>query len=214
MPGAPNRPPETGEPAPAPAVPEDVHSRKIVRRLAPDRIVLSLELWKGAPGVDLIAPYDKAETLYLAGDLAGADSALDLLSVRLAEPRWPSLPAPWRDLRVSIPAPQPPQWDPEFSLSPAEKETKKLRREADKNLALLTAALDWLGKRSIAVDDLRPEIVQAQEALAGQGPAEPFWAIVDRTWTTIRERTPSPPRAAPRAPPPPQPASVESVEEA
>ncbi|MGB6441915.1 MAG: hypothetical protein WBF81_01285, partial [Thermoplasmata archaeon] len=49
MPGAPNRPPETAPAPPPPAPATDPPDRKVLRRLAPARIALLLDQWKGAP---------------------------------------------------------------------------------------------------------------------------------------------------------------------
>ncbi|MGA8536079.1 MAG: hypothetical protein WB789_01645, partial [Thermoplasmata archaeon] len=87
--------------------------RRALRRLAPSRVALRLDQWKGAPSPDLLTPFEKAEAAYTAGDYTAALQALDQLSIRFAEPRWPTLPEPFRRLRVPIPAPMPPHWDPE-----------------------------------------------------------------------------------------------------
>src|SRR5215472_9228081 len=130
MPGAPNRPPEVEKPAEPPAPPADEAAHKVLRRLAPMRVILHLDLWKGAPSPELVTPLENAETNFGTGDHATASGHLDTLAVRLAEPRWPTLPEPWRGLRASIPAPTPPHWNPDNALAPAEREALKLRREA------------------------------------------------------------------------------------
>ena len=197
MPGAPNRPPETAAPAPAPA-PVDPALRA-VRRLVPSRIALPLDLWKGAPSSELLDPLEKAERLLAAGDAAGALGALDQLSIRFHEPRWPSLPKPFRDLRVAIPFPQPPQWDPENALPPAEKEARRQRRDAELQGDLVEASVAFAQRRGIAVDDLTAGVAAAKTALASPGVPPEFWTAVDAIWAALRERVPAP-RAAARAP--------------
>src|SRR5579859_2543952 len=130
MPGAPNRPPEIDKP-PAAEPPKDEVARRLLRRLGPMRVALQLDLWKGAPSPELVAPLEHAESNFASGDLVTASGHLDQLAVRFAEPRWPTLPAPFRGLRVHIPAPQPPQWDPEHALPATEKEGRRLQREAE-----------------------------------------------------------------------------------
>lgn len=207
MPGAPNRPPEI-EPSPPPAPAQDVAPRRrVVRRLAPARVALQLPLWKGAPSRELVQPLERAEAQLEAGDLAGADSALDQLAVRFAEPRWPTLPEPFRGLRVGIPAPQPPHWDPEFKLSQAEKEASRLRRHAELQLALARATADWAKGRGLELDVPAEAIDGCRAALDADGPGERFWAPIDALWDRVRERVPMPsatrppPAAAPADPP-------------
>jgi hypothetical protein len=205
MPGAPNRPPDTSPaPAPAPPVPEDPKLR-VVRRLAPARVALSLDVWKGAPNSDILSPLEKAEALYLSGDFANADGELDKLSVRFAEPRWPSLPVPFKELRVAIPAPMPPNWNPEFSLPPEEKEARKRHRFAELQLALAAACVDWMGLKGLPVDDLSPHIPAARAALPPSGVPPEFWAELDPVWNAVRERVPMPKGPPGRAAPPPAP---------
>ncbi len=199
MPGAPNRPPESA-PAPAPP-PVDELERKVLRRLGPSRIALKLDLWKGAPSKDLLEPYGRAEALFASGDHRGADSALDQLSVRFAEPRWPTMPEPFRRLRVSIPAPMPPHYDPENALPAAEREAKKLRRDAELQLALAKASVEWARAHGMPVDDLEPRVRAAAEALAGAGPSDGFWGEIDPCWTGLRERVPAPTTVPPAARP-------------
>ncbi|MCL5983285.1 MAG: hypothetical protein M1606_01300, partial [Candidatus Thermoplasmatota archaeon] len=103
MPGAPNRPPEMAAPSPPPTV--DAPERRVLRRLAPSRIALSLDVWRGAPSRELTEPLEKAEAAYGAREWREAESQLDRLAIRFHEPRWPTLPPPFRELRVPIPPP-------------------------------------------------------------------------------------------------------------
>jgi hypothetical protein len=215
MPGAPNSPPKTADSASAPAPPDGLE-RKVLRRLAPCRVALRLDLWKGAPARDLVEPFGRAESLYGSGDFRGADSALDQLSVRFAEPRWPTLPEPFRGLRVRIFAPMPPSYDPEYSLSAEEKESRRKRREADLQLALAKASVAWGGAHGVPMTDLSGPLERAEVALAGSGATEPFWTEVDVVWAAVRERVPVPtasPRAAPAPPPESEAAAIPSPDE-
>jgi len=201
MPGAPNRPPPT-DPASAPAAPVAAEAgRAVLRRLAPARVALNLDQWKGSPSADLLAPFDRAEAAFSQGDFPNAVSALDQLAVRFAEPRWPTLPEPFRGLRVSIPAPQPPQWDPDHALSPAEKDAKKLRRDADLQVALAAASLGWMASHGLPTTDLESEVARARELLGSEGLSNGFWEALDRAWTGVRARVPLPvPKGRPAAP--------------
>jgi hypothetical protein len=206
MPGAPNRPPDTTPAAPAaPPVPETPEQR-VLRRLAPSRIALLLDLWKGAPNSDLTAPFDKAEAAFAAGDFPNAISALDALSVRFAEPRWPTIPEPFRFLRVPIPAPMPPSWDPDHALPPPEKDARRARRSADEQLALAEASVAWMGAHAIDTADLTPRLAEAKTILGTEGVVLAFYDRIDPVWTAVRSRVPLPkssaPRAAPAAPAP------------
>ncbi|HEV2166023.1 MAG TPA: hypothetical protein VGS23_03455 [Thermoplasmata archaeon] len=210
MPGAPNSPPKTAAPA-APA--SDELERKVLRRLAPSRIALKLDLWKGAPARDLLEPFLRAESLYGSGDYRGADSALDQLSVRFAEPRWPTLPEPFRSLRVRIPAPMPPHYDPEFPLPPEEKEARRKRREAEGQLALAKASAAWAESHGAGEAGFGSWLRGAETALSASDLGEAFWGGVDAVWTTIRARVPAPgaPGAPSRpSPSPPPPSSAEA----
>lgn len=201
MPGAPNRPPDTSEaPPPPPPVPEDPR-RRVVRRLAPGRVALSLDSWKGAPHLDILSPLQKAEALFLAGDFVNADAELDKLAVRFAEPRWPSLPVPFKELRVAIPAPMPPSWNPENALPAEEREARKRRRFAELQLTLVTATVDWMAKKGLPVDDLTPRVAAARAALPATGLPPEFWAEVDPIWDAVRERVPMPQGPAARVAP-------------
>jgi hypothetical protein len=206
MPGAPNRPPET-TPAPTgpPPVPETPQQR-VLRRLAPSRVALLLDVWKGAPNSDLLTPFDKAEAAFAAGDFPNAVSALDGLSVRFAEPRWPTIPEPFRQLRVPIPAPMPPHWDPEHALPTPEKDARRARRVAEEQLALAEASVAWMGAHTIDVADLAPRLAEAKTVLGTEGVVAAFYERIDAVWEAVRARVPLPkgpaPRAAPAAPPP------------
>ena len=201
MPGAPNRPPETAPPPPPPVAvsPE----RRVLRKIAPCRVALHLDLWKGAPSVELVDPLERAEAAYAAGELVAAEKALEQLSIRFAEPRWPTMPVPFKDLRVAIPAPMPPQWDPDFASEPAEKERRRLARLAVQQVALAKATAAFAAKRGWPADDLNAHATAAESALAANGADEAFWNEVDAIWTAVRERVPMPKRAAARAAPPP-----------
>jgi hypothetical protein len=211
MPGAPNRPPENKPEAPPPPVVPEGPQQKALRRLAPSRVALLLDSWKGAPSPDLMGPLEKAELAYRSGDYDGAVSALDLLSVRFAEPRWPTLPEPFRSLRVPIPAPMPPHWDPEHTLSPAEKEAHRARRVADGQLALATACVAWAAAHQVAADDLDRRVEEAKTLLATEGVSAGFYERIDAVWSAVRERVPMPKTSAARAPAP-APAAAEAEE--
>lgn len=198
MPGAPNRMPP---PEAAPAPPAEEAARSALRRLAPSRVALHLELWKGAPPADILAPLARAEAAFAANDWNAAASALDQLSVRFAEPRWPTMPAPFRDLRVAIPAPVPPQWNPDHALEPAARLDKQRRRDAEHQFALATATVDWMAAHGVAADDLTPLVAQAKAVLDAGGAPPEFWDPIDRIWGAVRARVPAPAAAA-RPPPP------------
>jgi hypothetical protein len=191
MPGAPNRPPATAPSAPV-APPGEEAGRAVLRRLAPSRVALQLDLWKGAPSAELLTPFERADASFAAGDWSGAQGHLDQLAVRFAEPRWPTLPLPFRELRVAIPPPQPPQWDPELALAPADREGRRLRREAERQLALARASLDWMNAHALAADDLRPTLADADRAFAAEGPVEAVWTALDRLWASVNARVPAP----------------------
>jgi hypothetical protein len=204
MPGAPNSPPKIADVLPPVAIAPE---RRVFRRLAASRVALNLEMWKGAPSPELIDPLARAEAEYAAGNFIEAEKAIDLLSVRFAEPRWPTMPTPFRDLRVAIPAPMPPQWDPEFALDATEKERRKVHRSAELQLALVQATAAYAAKRGIPADDLAQHATQAAADFASGGASEPFWVQIDAAWTLARERFPAPARpaarpAVPAAPPP------------
>jgi hypothetical protein len=211
MPGAPNRPPETTPEAPPPPVVPEGPQQTALRRLAPSRVALLLDPWKGVPSPDVTGPLEKAENAYRSGDYAGAVSALDLLSVRFAEPRWPTLPEPFRRLRVSIPAPMPPHWNPEHALSPAEKEAHRVRRFADDQLALATACVAWAAQHQVATDDLARPIEEAKTLLTTQGVSVGFYERIDTVWNAVRERVPMPKSGGARAATP-TPAAAEAEE--
>ncbi len=198
MPGAPNRPPATA-PAETPAPPGEEAGRAVLRRLAPMRVALALDQWKGAPSPELLLPFDRAESAFTAGDWSGAQGYLDQLAVRFAEPRWPTLPPPFRELRVSIPPPMPPHWDPDHALAPAEKEAKRLRREAERQLALAKGSLSWMHQKSLPADDLDPVLSRAEGLFAAEGAAPGLWEALDQLWAAVRARV-AVPRPAARRP--------------
>ena len=199
MPGAPNRPPEI-EGAVAPTLPADQTARRLLRRLGPARIALHLDLWKGAPSPELLLPLQHAETNFASGDLVTAGGNLDQLAVRFAEPRWPLLPAPFKELRQKIPAPQPPQWNPDFKLTPEEREVVHLRRAAELQRDLAKATIEWGAKHQIDLSDLQPHLDRATAALA-TGPDETFWSEIDQIWAVVRERVPMPVAGGRKTPP-------------
>ena len=201
MPGAPNRPPEAEAPPPPPPAAGTTADR-ILRRLAPARVALHLDLWKGAPSKELVQPLATAESSFASGDLPHAEGALDQLAVRFAEPRWPTMPEPFKGLRQEIPAPMPPSWDPENALSAPEREGRKLHRFAELQLRLADACLRWAGTHGIRVDDLEPSLKAAQARFPTEGGSAAFWSELDRIWVALRERVPMPSVAAPPSPAP------------
>lgn len=193
MPGAPNRPPELdAPPAPPPPTTANEAGRRVLRRLGPCRVALRLDLWKGAPSKELVDPLARAEAAYAKGDFPAAVSDLDGLSVRFAEPRWPSLPEPFRSLRVAIPAPTPPHWNPDHALSPAEKEAKAVRRDAELQVQLAQATAAWATAHQIDLPDAAGHAERARTTLAADGPTEAFWTEVESVWNAVRERVPMP----------------------
>jgi len=206
VPGAPNRPPDPAPTVPAaPPVPV-TPQQAALRRLAPSRVALRLDLWKGAPHPELLAPFDKAEAAFAAGDFPNATSALDLLAVRFAEPRWPTLPAPFKLLRVPIPAPMPPAWNPEHGLPPAERDARRARRDAEEQLELATGSIAWADAHGVPLTELAPVLAEARTLLDTEGPGAAFYERIDRAWETVRARVPRPEAARGRpAPPAPEP---------
>ncbi len=201
MPGAPNRPPETHGPAPPPVPVVEPPERKVLRRLVPSHVALLQETWKGAVPPEVLAPFEKAEGAVAASDLAGATTALDLLSIRFAEPRWPTLADPFRRLRVPIPAPVPPHWDPDHDLSPAEKDARRAQRVAEEQVELARASLAWAAAHGVEVDRLAALIDEAQTALTAGRPPPEILEKVDGFWAELRPRLPRPKSS--RAPPAP-----------
>jgi len=194
MPGAPNRPPE-GAGAPPPPPTPDPPERKVLRRLVPSHVALLQELWKGTVPPELLVPFDKALAAYRAGEFSGAASALDQLSIRFAEPRWPTLPDPYRRLRVPIVAPVPPHWDPDHALAAAEKESRQRRRAAEDQLALADGCVRWAATHGIAAEPLERHLASARAALAvAEGLPPEFYAAVDALWTELEGQLPAPPR--------------------
>lgn len=205
MPGAPNRPPERATDAPVVPVLPEPPEKKALRRLVPSRVTLLLDLWKAAPSPDLMGPYDRAEAAYDAQDYPTALQALDLLSVRFHEPRWPSLPEPFRRLRVSIPAPQPPSWNPENALSSAEREALRARRDAEDQVQLALGSLGWAEAHGVDVGAWKARVEEAARLLASEGLVPAFYERVDPVWEGLRSRLPRPKGTAsrPAAAPPP-----------
>jgi hypothetical protein len=194
MPGAPNRPPEAAAapaPPPTPPVPE-APDRPLLRRLVPSHVALLLDSWKGGAPPDVLAPFERAESTLAAGDLAGAAQALDLLSIRFAEPRWPSLPEPFRLLRVQIPAPMPPSWNPENAMAAADRDARRARRAAEGQLTLAEASVAWAGGHGIEAADLAAAVERARAALGTDGVPPPFYVEIDAVWTGLRSRLPRP----------------------
>ncbi len=190
MPGAPNRPPEiaAAPPPPAPEAP-DV---KLLRRLVPSHVALLLDSWKGPVAPEVVDPFEKAEAAVAASDWSAASSALDLLAIRFAEPRWPSLPEPFRRLRVPIPAPVPPHWDPDHALSPPEKEARKARRVAEEQLALADGSVAWATTHGLGSPELSTRLERARAALSGDGVGPEFYPNVDALWGALRGNLPRP----------------------
>jgi hypothetical protein len=203
VPGAPNSPPKPTPEAPSSAPVPEPPEKKVLRRLVPSRVTLLLDLWKGAPSPDLTGPYEKAEATFAAGDFAGALSALDQLSVRFAEPRWPILPEPFRSLRVYIFAPMPPHWNPDHALPPPEKDAKQARKTADEQLALARGSIAWAAAHGIDTTDLAPKVEAAAARLAEPDNLTGFYAEIDPVWTGLHGRLPAPKSATVRAAPPP-----------
>ena len=201
MPGAPNRPPEkTPEVPSTPRLPEPPE-RLALRRLVPTQVALLLDTWKGAPSPELTTPFYKAADAYAHGDYPGALQALDLLSVRFAEPRWVTLPEPFRLLRVPIFAPVPPHWNPDHTLAPIEKEAKKERKTADDQLALARGSLAWSGTHGVDTSDLAPRLESAAARLAEPADLARFYEEVDAIWSGLHGRLPAP-KGGPVAAPP------------
>lgn len=193
--------------APPPPPPSEAGgaAERILRRLGPSRIALHLDLWKGAPSKELVQPLVSAEKAYESGDLPHAEGALDQLAVRFAEPRWPTLPEPFRGLRQSIPPPVPPHWDPEHALPAPERDARKLHRFAELQLKLAEASVAWAAAHGQAVDDLRPHVAGALARFPTEGGSAAFWADIDAVWKGLRARVPMPsstPPARPAAPAP------------
>lgn len=203
MPGAPNRPPEAAHAPPPPATDSQAHH--VLQRLVPSRIALLLDIWRGAPSAELVTPLEDAEAAYAHGDWREAESRLDALAIRFHEPRWPTLPDPFRELRVAIPAPQPPQWDPEFSLSPEEKQARRARRSLESQIALARASLEWAQKKGIDVSDLLEPLASATGQMAAGAPPEEVHRSIDQVWETLHARIPLPKAPGRPAAPPPRP---------
>jgi hypothetical protein len=211
VPGAPNRPPETAPEAPPPPPVVMSARQRALSRLAPARVALLWEGWKGAPSPELLAPFDKAEAAFDAGDFPNATSALELLAVRFAEPRWPTLPEPFRRLRVPIPAPMPPHWNPDNALGPAEREAKRARREADDQVALATGCLAWAAGHQLDLAEVARPLEEARTILTTEGVRPEFYARIEAVWDGVRARAPRPQGPKGRAPAPaPEPEASEA----
>lgn len=211
MPGAPNKPPDVDAPAAVPT-PDTDRARVALRRLAPGRIVLRLPIWRGAPNVDLVKPLERAASTMAAGEFPDAEKALDQFAVRLAEPRWPTIPEPWIRMRVAIPAPQPPHWDPDSKLAPADRDAKKARQFAETQLLLAKAAVDVAPSLQLDLADMQPCVVEAQALFAQEGASPGFWSPIDRLWEAVRDRVPLPTPVARTAPPAKLPPGIEPEE--
>ncbi|MEM0129059.1 MAG: hypothetical protein QXG65_02685 [Thermoplasmata archaeon] len=225
MPGAPNRPPDLSSAAPpapdagagpaapaaagAPAPPAEAPGSAVLRRLVASRIALSLDLWKGAPSPELLRPLAQAEAAYAHGEWREAQEHLDQLSVRFAEPRWPTLPVPFRELRVSIPPPQPPHWDPDYALSPPEREARRARRAAETQIALLRASVAWAAQHGIGLGGAEAGIDAAVRAFESGGEPAALSAATEPAWQALYRAVPAPKAAGPAARPPPSPAAQE-----
>jgi len=167
---------------------------KLLRRLVPSHVALLQKTWKGAVPPEVVAPFDKADAAFRASDFAGAASALDQLSIRFAEPRWPTLAEPFRRLRVPIPAPVPPHWDPDHGLAAAEKELRQARRLAEEQLVLAEASVAWASAHGVRTEGLPDALASAKASLATPGVPSGFYPAVDRIWQELRDRLPPPPR--------------------
>ena len=191
MPGRPNKPPDI-EPAPPSSVPiPETPEKRALRRLVPTHVALLLDIWKGAPSPDLTGPFGKVEASFATGDYAAAITSLDLLSVRFAEPRWPTLPEPFRFLRVAIPTPVPPHWDPDHALPVPEKDAKKARKTAEEQLALARGCVAWGSAHGIATQDLSPRIETAAARLSDPSGLASFYEEIDLFWGGLRGRLPA-----------------------
>ncbi len=184
--------------------------KKVLRRLVPSRVTLLLDLWKGAPSPDLLGPYDKAEDAAAAGDFATALQALDRLSIRFHEPRWPTLPEPFRRLRVEIPPPMPPSWNPENALAPAQRDALRARREADDQVLLARGSVAWAAAHGVDVGDSGARVEEAAQLLASEGLVPGVYERVDGVWEGLRARLPRPKSAAGRPPAAAPPPSAET----
>ncbi|MCI4334164.1 MAG: hypothetical protein L3K04_00790 [Thermoplasmata archaeon] len=188
MPGAPNKPPDSAAAVPAP--PTD-STAKLLRRLVPSRIALRLDSWRQPLSPELLGPYLEAEACLGRGDIELASGCLDQLAIRFAEPRWPTLPAPFQVLQVQVVRPQPPHWDPDHGVTPEEKATRKARRALEGHAGLVKAALELETRKGTPTADLA-ELAAAVEAALAAGETEAFWSAADRIWAALRDRVPVP----------------------
>jgi hypothetical protein len=170
-------------------------------------------MWRGAPNADLVKPLERVATALAAEEFPDAEKALDQFAVRLAEPRWPTIPEPWVRLRVAIPAPQPPHWDPDFKLSPADREVKKNREWAQTQLLLAKGALELAPTLGVDLTEVQAGIAEAQAVFDRDGPTAEFWTPLDRLWEVVQSRVPLPsPATARPAPPAKLPPGIEPEE--
>ena len=212
MPGAPNKPPEIDAPAPvAPLVGDKM--QHALRRLAPARMALRLPIWRGAPNADLVRPLERVAVTLAAGEFPDAEKALDQFSVRLAEPRWPTIPEPWIRLRVAIPPPQPPHWDPDFKLLPQDRDAKRNREWAETQLLLAKGTVELAPTLAVDLTDVHNCATEAQAIFDREGASSAFWAPLDRLWSAVASRVPLPsPAVARPAPPAKLPPGIEPEE--
>jgi hypothetical protein len=192
MPGRPNKPPDIEPPPPSLVPIPETPEKKALRRLVPTHVALLLDAWKGSPSPELTGPFGKAEAAFASGDYAAALSSLDVLSIRFAEPRWPSLPEPFRRLRVPIPIPVPPHWDPDHALPGVEKDAKKARKTAEEQLALARGCVAWAARHGVDASDLAPRLEAAASRLGEPTGLAPFYEEIDSFWTGLRGRLPAP----------------------
>lgn len=198
MPGAPNKPPAPAEVPVLPTARSDPVERRLPRRLAPFRVALKLDLWKGSPHPDLTTPLLKAEAAFARGDYPTTQTHLDQLAVRFHEPRWPTIPEPFRSLRVDIPAPQPPAWDPDATATPEERGRRRDRREAELQLALAEGSVQWAAGHGIDLGAAAVQIAGARTELLASGATDSFYGAIDALWAEVRARVPLP--SAPKPP--------------
>ncbi len=183
----------------------------MLRRLVPSRIALNLDVWRGGPSRELVEPLERAETAYGEKEWREAENQLDRLAIRFHEPRWPTLPPPFRELRVPIPPPHPPQWDPEFLLPPDEKEAMRARKTGETQAALALASIAWAKTKGIDVGDFEAIAESARAAFAAGGPVADLYATIDPIWESLHARVPMPRPAAIRPPPPATPADTQEA---
>jgi len=101
-------------------------------------------------------------------------------------------PEPFRRLRVPIPPPMPPHWDPEHGLSVPEKEARRARRTADDQLALARASVGWATAHGSDLSALATGVEEAAAILESEGAVAAFYDRVDPVWLAVRERVEKP----------------------